>query len=238
MKYLTHSVQTYGETNEPVVVIDNFSSDLQALIDIATTRCFERRGQFYPGIRAPHDARYLDERMPLITSVLRNVFGINRTLDVVECNYSIVTTRPEYLQPIQCLPHFDGLDAGQFAFLHYLSDEDKGGTAFYRHRSTGFESLTADRYKIYKQSLEKEVARIGLPPQRYCNRSTEQFEQLMHVKAKRNRLIIYRSVVLHSGVIPDMFDFNDDPVLGRLTLNTFLQVKSPERSVLNAEKTN
>lgn len=229
MSELGYTVERFGLEQEPVVIIDDFCSDPQALINYTIDQAFEKRGPFYPGIRMAGDVNYLAERMSMLTEILKNVFGVRDGARVVECNYSLVTTRPDDLMPIQCLPHFDGLDMGRFALLHYLSDVDKGGTAFYRHNSTGFETVTADRFETYKGQLEAEAANFGPPPKRYFNTSSPQFEQIFNVPAKLNRLIIYRSITLHSGCIPDEFDFNKNPTLGRLTLNTFLQDKSPNQ---------
>ncbi|WP_409431965.1 DUF6445 family protein [Litorimonas sp. RW-G-Af-16] len=219
-------VERFGREQEPVVIIDDFYSDPESLIAHATSLPFERRGQFYPGIRAAGNVNYLGERMALLTSILQNEFDVKQGVRVVECNYSLVTTPPHALTPIQCLPHFDGLDRGRFAVLHYLSEAEKGGTAFYRHRGTGFETMNEERFETYKKALHTEAAELGLPPQRYFNQSTSQFEQVLNVPAKPNRLIIYRGVTLHSGYIPDDLELSDDPMMGRLTLNTFLQDKS------------
>lgn len=225
MVELGYSVERFGAEREAVVIIDDFYSDIGALTDYAKSKEFSKNSPFYPGIRVEGNVNYLAERMPLLTSVLKDVFGFTHGAKVVECNYSLVTTRPDELMPIQALPHFDGLDTGRLALLHYLSDQDKGGTAFYRHRATRFETITEDRFDHYKATLENEVTKFGMPPQCYFNNSTPQFERLLKVEAKINRLIIYRGITLHSGYIPDDFGFSRDPDLGRLTLNTFLQRK-------------
>lgn len=225
MANVEYKVERFGDEQEPVIIIDDFYSDSQALIDFAKSKEFHKNSPFYPGIRAEGDVNYLAERMGLLTQVLRDVFGLERGAKVIECNYSLVTTLPEELMPIQCLPHFDGLDTGRLALLHYLSGAEKGGTAFYRHRATQFETVTADRFDRYKTTLEEEAAEFGMPPKRYFNQSTPQFEQLFKVEARPNRLILYRGVTLHSGYIADDFAFTPDIDLGRLTLNTFLQSK-------------
>lgn len=233
MADLKYTVERLGQTKEPLVIIDNFFSDPDALIEFAKQKKFEKRGAFYPGVRCVGNVNYLAERMALLTAVLKEVFGVKQGVKVVECNYSLVTTRPENLMPIQCLPHFDGLDVGRFALLHYLSRSETGGTAFYRHRRTGFETVTEDRFEIYKAVLEKEATNLGLPPRRYFNESSDQFVQTFKVDPKLNRLIIYRSITLHSGLIPQNSNFSQNPELGRLTLNTFFQEKFPDSQLIN-----
>ncbi len=224
-----YDIKYIGDEKQPVVIIDDFFSRPDHLIAEARASRFEPRGKFYPGIRAQGNVNYLAERMDLLTQILKEIFGVKSGLRVIECNYSLVTTRPDNLMPIQCLPHFDGLDTGRFALLHYLSDQSKGGTAFYKHIKTGYETITANRYERYKKTLEDEAAELGLPAKQYFNKSSDQFEQLLKIDAQPNRMIIYRSITLHSGFIPEGFDFSLDPELGRLTLNTFLQDKSPNQ---------
>ena len=221
-----YDIKYIGEEKQPVVIIDDFFSRPDILISEANSSTFEPRGKFYPGLRAQGNVSYLAEKMNLLTAILKDIFGVKLGLKVIECNYSLVTTRPEKLLPIQSLPHFDGLDSGRFALLHYLSSEEKGGTAFYRHRKTGYETITEERFETYKATLEEEAQENGLPPRQYFNQSSDQFEQLLKIEAKPNRMIIYRSITLHSGYIPDDFNFSTDPLEGRLTLNTFLQDKS------------
>ena len=222
----TYDIKYIGKERQPVVIIDDFFSRPDVLINEAKLSRFEPRGRFYPGIRAPGNVNYLAENMALLTNILKDVFEIEQGVRVIECNFSLVTTAPEDLQPIQCLPHYDGLDTGRFALLHYLSAKDKGGTAFYRHRQTGFETITDERFERYKTTLEAEAKVNGLPMKQYFNESSDQFEQLLKIEARPNRMIIYRSVTLHSGYIPESFDFTSDVDAGRLTLNTFLQDKN------------
>jgi hypothetical protein len=146
-------------------------------------------------------------------------------MSLVDCNYSLVTTRPEHLLPIQSLPHYDGVDPGRLAVLHYLCGEDKGGTGFFRHNATGFETVTKTRFQAYKSKLEEEAKTLGLPQKSYICESTRQFEQIGKLEAKYNRCILYKSVALHSGVISKNFSFSQDCEKGRLTINTFLDAR-------------
>jgi len=47
------------------------------------------------------------------------------------------------LDYLQRIPHVDSFLGSQLAFVHYLFKADPGGTAFYRHRGTGFEIIDA-----------------------------------------------------------------------------------------------
>ncbi len=82
--------------------------------------------------------------------------------------FSIVTTPPQRLLPIQCFPHVDGTNPRQIGMMLYLNGTpDHGGTAFYRHRSTGLEALTDTDWPGYRAALEGEIARTGLPRPAY-----------------------------------------------------------------------
>lgn len=146
---------------------------------------------------------------------------IQNGVSLVQCAYSIVTTADTDLVPIQRLPHVDTADPGRIALLHYLSGEEQGGTAFYRHRKTELDVLSPDNYVIYKAALETE----GLPKAGYMRGSDDRFEMIEHIAAKPNRAVLYRSAILHSGYIPKYIDLSSDPAAGRLTLNSFFQSK-------------
>ena len=214
-----------GHEREPIVVIDGFSADPAALVEQAAALHYEKLGPHYPGIRAPAASAYLAARMDLLQEVLSGVFGVSRGADLVECNYSIVTTPPSALAPIQRLPHFDSTDPGRIAILHYLCQPLDGGTAFYRHRATGFETISASRLEDYSEVLQAEADARGLPQAEYVRADTALFEQTYRVDAAFNRLVIYRGWSLHSGVIPPDLTFSPDPRKGRLTVNTFLQAR-------------
>ena len=212
----------FGAEREPVIVIDDFAKDPEALIREASTLRFEPRGIHYPGIRAPLRPTYLAARMEVLETVLRNGFGLNRGANLAEAAFSLVTTQPENLTPIQTLPHFDTTDPERLALLHYLHGPEQGGTAFYRHRTTGFETVSQERLPAYDEALREDVKREGLP-RGYVRGSTSLFEQIGAVPAAFNRMVIYRSRTLHSGHIPEDFSFSPQPDSGRLTVNIFLQ---------------
>lgn len=212
---MEYTVERFGTEREPIVIIDNFATDPDALRRVAGSLSFRKIGPFYPGVRAQADPGYFSGRQGAITDMLREVFGFEMGAQITEAAYSIVSTSPADLMPIQCLPHYDGVDEGRLAVLHYLSREDAGGTAFYRHRATGFETITQDRFEHYKAALYKEVEAGGLPLKDYCRSDTEQFEQIGVIPARYNRCILYRGITLHSGLIPKDLSLSPHPEQGR-----------------------
>ncbi len=216
------TILRHGHEQQAVAVIDNFVPRAERLVDDAAHREFTTIGPYYPGVRAPADPNYLTPARLLLEDILREVFSHKQGARLVECNYSLVTTAPERLQPIQRLPHFDTTEPGRIALLHYLCGPDMGGTAFYRHRATGYETVTAERFDTYRSTLHKEADHMGLPPARYFAGDTAQFEQIAIHEARFNRAIIYRGINLHSGFIPETLTYSANPKAGRLTVNTFL----------------
>lgn len=214
-----------GHEREPVLIIDGFSSDPDALVEQAAGETYRIIGPHYPGVRAPLAAQYLSERMDLLQRLLSEVFGLQDGANLVECNFSLVTTPPAGLQPLQRLPHFDSTDPGRLAVLHYMCGPEGGGTAFYRHRATGFETVSASRVADYALHLDDEIERGGAPPAAYMQGDTPLFEQIYRVKAAFNRLVIYRGWTLHAGLVPEGHALPADPRTGRLTINTFLQAR-------------
>lgn len=225
MAELGYSVERFGQEREPIVIIDDFYSDLEALRKDAALKSYQKLGPFYPGIRAQANPTYLGERMALLTEVLKDVFDFQTGANLTECAYSLVTTPRADLTPIQRLPHYDGTDTGRLAVLHYLSGEETGGTSFYRHLATGYETVTEDRFERYKSTLEKEIAEFGVPPQDYVDEGKPQFTLIGRIVSKPNRCILYRGITLHSGYILEGLQLDNDPSKGRLTINTFLSVK-------------
>lgn len=219
-----YSVETFGNEVEPLVIIDDFSADIDRLRTAADASTYAVTSPHYPGIRAQADPSYLASQMPLLKEVLTGVFSIPQGAALVECAYSIVTTQPQNLTPIQRLPHFDSTDKGRLALLHYFGEADSGGTAFYRHKATGFETITPERHAAYTSRLQAEINQNGLPPAAYYE-SGPLYERIGEVEAKPNRMVIYRGYRLHSGIIPTNKPLSTNPKQGRLTLNTFLRAR-------------
>ena len=160
-------VETFGTEAEPLVIIDGFSADFEALRRTAEAAAYAVTSPHYPGVRAQADARYLAPQMPLLTRILTEVFGLSDGAVLVECAFSIVTTPPADLSLIQRLPHFDSTDPKRLALLHYFGDEVTGGTAFYRHKATGFETITAPRHAPYTAALAAQMTAHGPPAAAY-----------------------------------------------------------------------
>jgi len=131
-------VHRQGEEREPVVVIDQFAPDPERFIADAAFLAFRPVGPHYPGVRAVVAPAMLRDLLTALQPIVTEAFG-EPAVEVIDAFYSLVTTPPSALAPIQRLPHFDGLERERLALLHFLARDERSGTAFYRHRATGFE---------------------------------------------------------------------------------------------------
>lgn len=172
-------------------------------------------------MRAELPDTYFQAVRPALSQVLAHVFGHRGGVSLLDASFSMVTTPPERLTVEQRLPHFDAIDPARIALVHYMASEDRGGTAFYQHRGTGFETIDAGRVSAYLAGVNDEVA-TAPPPPAYIDGSTDRFEQVSAVDARSNRAVIYRSALLHSGAIPPDAVLSADPAQGRLTVTAFL----------------
>jgi len=223
MKY---DIVRHGNEQEPIAVIDDFSSYFEELYAAAAHVNFMEAAAGYPGKRAALDSQYLSERGAILSDIVQNIFGFTQGLHCDSCDYSIVTLTSDQLAPSQRIPHYDASDSDLLAFMHYMLGPEKGGTAFYRHKATGFEAITAERKMEYSHALQAENEDMSLSPHQYIYGDTDQFEMIGEIESRPNRLIIYRGRILHSGAIPKDMTFSSDPHIGRLTINGFLSDKS------------
>jgi hypothetical protein len=210
-----------GAEAQPVAIVDGFHPDPDALRAAAARAAFEPGRHHYPGIRAPLSADYFAQVRPALVLVLREIFGGATGIELLDASFSIVTTPPAELGVAQRLPHVDAVQPGRIALVHYLAPEGGDGTAFFRHRTTGFETIDAARSPAYLARLNEEL-RVEAPPLAYPFGDTALFERIAHIDARYNRAVIYRSALLHSGAIHAGAPLDADPGTGRLTVTAFL----------------
>lgn len=220
------SLLSVGQEAEPVLICEDAYGDPTALVACAardTVFAKPLTGEnFYPGLLAPAPLAYVEGLVRAMDPLIREAFGLAAVkLGRASCNFSIVTADPESLNLAQRLPHVDTVDPLQFAILHYLCAPRFGGTAFYRHRSTGFETLSPDRVVPYQRALDAELS-LHPPQVGYVTGDTPLFARTGQVEAAFNRVVVYRSRLLHSGQVDVSAGLVQDPERGRLTANIFL----------------
>ena len=218
-----------GESQSPVVVIDDFSGMVaQAAAAAIAMAPFPRiANSLYPGVRrviteADNDAyRYVERLCSDAAQFIAGAFELDR-FNLIEASFSLVTTPPDRLAPLQRMPHFDSTDPNYLALLHYLRVPQGTGTAFFRQRSTGIEEVRESNVETFIATAHREGRSLS-QNSGYIRGSDALFEQIDSIEAVADRLIIYRGSLLHSGIIPDSMPLSGDPAAGRLTTNIFVR---------------
>ncbi|MBB4153566.1 hypothetical protein GGQ80_001468 [Sphingomonas jinjuensis] len=225
---MTPRLLRVGQSDSPVVIVDDVIGDTAAVIDLAAAMApFPAvAGSYYPGVRrvlTPADGAahgYATALLQAVAPFIGGAFDVDG-FDWIEGSFSMVTTQPSALAAAQRAPHFDAVDPGYIAVLHYLADTPGSGTAFYRQRATGIERVDAGNREALVAAARRDSERlIG-----YTNASNAAFDQIGVVEAKRDRVVIYQGCLLHSGIIPADMPLSADPRVGRLTTNLFIQAR-------------
>jgi len=212
-----------GREQAPLVVIDNLVANPEDLLNVAASKQFGDVASYYPGVRAKVSLTYQLFVLEQLRSVFAEEFAFESgAVRFTACHYSLVTTPPEKLTYLQRIPHIDSVASKELAFVHYLFKADLGGTAFYRHRKTGFEYVDQDRKPEYLRCLEEEKLGPHSPPAEYIHGDTPLYELLGSQQGVFNRLVMYRRNSLHSGALGQDFVVDPNPRTGRLSINGFL----------------
>lgn len=228
LDYTTHpdiNVQqlALGREGEPLLLIDNLVANADALVDLAAGKHYSDVATYYPGVRAKAPLTYQQFIVDKFRDLIGGFFGLQaKSLRFTACHYSLVTTPADKLAYLQRIPHSDSMLRNELAMVHYLFKRDLGGTAFYRHRKTGFEYVDMPRRATYLDIAEQEKDGPDSPGSAYINGSTALYEQISAQDGVFNRLIMYRRTSLHSGSIRPDFVPEFDPRKGRLSINGFL----------------
>lgn len=221
---MRQTIETIGAEAQPLVIFDDFAPDPGELRRHATAARFAPALNHYPGVRAGLPPFYLDTQMPVIAAAAAQAFGRAGPVEVIDASFSIVSTPADALTIAQRLPHIDAFTPDRIALIHYLSPAGGDGTAFFRHRATGFETIGEDRRELFFRHLDTELRHAGPPPAAYVAGDTPLFECTRRVAGQYNRALLYRSINLHSGAISPDAILSPDPAEGRLTITGFFSI--------------
>jgi hypothetical protein len=217
------SLHHLGDTRTPVVTIDDVWGDTAPLIEIAAgLGSFPPAANSYPGLRRAIGSAdegafaYVNALLERAAAYICRAFRVTG-FRIADASFSLITTPATDLATQQRAPHFDCVESNRLALLHYLVPT--AGTAFYRHRATGIEHITADVVERYVDIAKTQAAAT---PARYVTGSNEYYEQIGMIEGHRDRLAIYPGNLLHSAVIASDASLSDDPRTGRITSNIFV----------------
>lgn len=216
-----------GNEQQEVLRVDNYLKGAQALKEYAVQKNeFARADSFYPGIRMAVPQEYTIALVRNFGFFMEQFFQLQvRQIKSAVSKFSIVTTRPNQLDLLQRIPHFDSPSRKGLAVVHYLQSIPSMGTTLYRHIPTGFEYVDEHRYSQYMKNIEERFSSEDEYPEGYINGSTDQFEEIASFDAIFNRLVMYRGTSLHSGRIGTDYNFDPSPATGRLTITSFFEFK-------------
>lgn len=224
-------VRWVGEERIPVVTIDDFALDSDAVVGHACSTANFRADptSAYPGVRAALSRSHVVLELKALYPLMRKAYSIPGDLSLKPVNavYSLITTPESRLRLLQRLPHFDSVKRFYFAITHFLGRGRFNGTGLYRHRPTGYESVTEGRIDNYIKAGDAFLGEHGEPQQRYFGASDSHYKLFFRIRYKTNRLVVYPGYVLHSALIDPERDINADPRTGRLTTNIFVEFQQP-----------
>ena len=160
----------------------------------------------YPGIRTSLPDDYVEILLPALLPLLREIYAIPDAFEheLIRGQFSLITTPPEDLGVLQRVPHIDDMKSRYFATVHYLNAGTYAGTGIFRHRPTGFERISDERYPDFVAAAEAYIKANGLPAAGYIDASTDHFELIEEIEYKTNRLLIYPGNLLFCT--PDSFN--------------------------------
>lgn len=212
-----------GPEQEPLIVVDGMMRTPQDLVECAARDPrYGPAGAAYPGLRCPVPEEYLKNVHAALGPTLEQVFDIPKDQKLAMSSaFAMVTKASDELAHNQRVPHVDRCGPHDLALVHYLCPAKFGGTAFFVHRQSGFQRLHGEREAIHAGMLHREMNTRVLEA-RFPGPDHPFYEQVAVAEAVFDRLIVYRSSILHSPAISPGTVFNDDPRNGRLTIASFL----------------
>jgi len=220
------SFSRVGLEEHPLLVIDDLFQIPEKLVEFAKNAEWKapKRG-LYPGIIAEPPQQYLHEIAVNLKREMCAAFNFPSELGLSATGFFALTTHSlDDFDPWQRIPHFDQTDEDSIAMVHYLNTNQTGGTGFFRHTPSGFESVSENRHKEYVDDIEKWFAEGHDQLVEYAGPKTPNFEMIHIVPFKFNRALIYPSYVLHCALY-DGTHVDANPETGRLTLNSFWMPK-------------
>ena len=222
-----------GQEQQPLLIVDAVLADPDAMVDAARAAAFYAPPHtHYPGLNAPLPESYYRTVVTALRGPIEAAFGLSREAYLKYFGFfALATVGAADATPVQKIPHHDSPDPDRLAMVHYLCRGAYGGTGFFRHRATGFESIDGDRHAGYVAIAQSELVQSELvrsEPGRasYADAHTPGYALIHQVECVFNRLILYRNHVLHSALLGPKAG-SADPGDGRLTANGFIEAVKP-----------
>ena len=217
-----------GEERQPLLVVDDVLADPDAMIEAARAADFYTPPHTnYPGLNAPLPESYYRTVVAALRGPIEAAFGLPADAYLKYFGFfALATTGVAEAEPIQKIPHHDGPDPARLAMVHYLCRGEHGGTGFFRHKATGFESIDQARHDPYVAVAKAQLAVAGVGGAAFAGPGMADYDLIGEAEPVFNRLIVYRNHVLHSALLSPR-GAAADPGQGRLTANGFIEAVTP-----------
>lgn len=225
-------------TSFSAYIIDDFLLNTESVIhftkNIAYFNPMHSDNSYYPGIRDNMPQPYLRLLQDFFNHniVPKNVSNKNYTGIVHKSLISLITCSPANLSTQQKMPHVDSCKNNEFAFIHYLSGEELGGTSIYKYIPMNKVQLTENDegvfLEMYNAVKKKPEEHTG-----YLNKSTSLFEQVLNLDAKFNRLVIFPGNLLHGANLKSEESYCGDLNDGRFSITSFGSIINPTKNNQN-----
>jgi hypothetical protein len=210
-----------GAEQQPLLIVDDVLADPWAMVDAARAAEFYRPPHTnYPGLNANLPEAYYRTVVTALRGPIEAAFGVSASAVLKFFGFFALATTPvSAATPVQTIPHLDAPDPSRLAMVHYFCQGEFGGTGFFRHQATGFESIDRSRTAAYAAAVEAELAQER---RTFAGADTPGYDLIEAVEPVFNRLILYRGHVLHAGLL-GQGGAAADPANGRLTANGFIE---------------
>ncbi|OUS68493.1 hypothetical protein B5G52_19395 [Pseudoalteromonas sp. A601] len=218
-----------NDINEDILIVDDFIKDLEPIMHFAKQYAYLQPvgsdGTLYPGKRDDMPEPYFKVFIKLINNLLekKHLNTDDKNVYLHKAKLSLVTLEPKDLNTLQKMPHVDSTDDKTFAAVHYLVGGEFGGTAIYRYIPFNLIKITKDKEHLAHQMITQ-VKNNPIQHQSYLSDNTSLFEKVVNVSAKLNRVVLYKSNLLHSANLKDKINYIDDINLGRLSISSFFRI--------------
>lgn len=216
-----------GHEMHPVLVVDGLLRDPASAVAFGAEQVRYVPGPemtYFPGTRGCGSDAYVETFVEQLGPIVRETFALRHNVRFTFDNmFSLTTTPGSALRPLQKIPHFDIVGPRLIAVVHFLFDQPLGGTGFFRHKATGWESISEERAERYGRLTQHELEESGAPGG-YLLDESPYFERTFNVEPAMDRMVIFSGHLLHSATIPDGVHLPHDPYRGRLTINSFISL--------------
>ncbi len=204
----------------PVLLIDDFYSDPDAVRAEGLQAAFDQSIALYPGRHAVLDTPASRKVVEHICAVLTALGDRAYDPQTTRTDFSILTTKASDLLGMQKHPHIDRLPV---AGVIYLNPGSTQGTCLFRNRILGLHSVvSAEQEELLAKFLEDEGPTYE--PETYEVNGNGAWEKLYTVEGRYNRLVLYPGNVFHSidlRDVPEVFDINKARLTQRILVQNF-----------------